>query len=402
MRDPRPPSMSTGFVIAFMGLLLSFQPLSTDLYLPSLQLITQSLSLSVVQAQGTLLGMLLGFAVSQLFWGHHSDRLGRRRVLLAGAGLYVCSALLAALAPNALCLLAARVAMGCGLAAMVVCARAMVRDLFNVHEGPQAFAKALTGMAVAATLSGVLGGLLARWVPWRVTLGLLAMLAMCVLLLAWQRFNESLPASKAGHAVAWREVCSGWGRILQHREFLLNTGLAAFTYTEAILFIGGSSLVLVGHHGVRPDTFGYFMTAYSGCFLTGTMACRQVLRKAGRRAALTCGAGLSSLGMAGFLVLTLCPSWRQVHWLVAAQMAYMLGHGFNQVCSQAGAVAPFPKEAGTAAALSGTLMILCCVGLGQVQAVALGHSESALTAFGAFDAAMAVACAWALRQRVSV
>lgn len=406
MRDPVAPvrvlarkPMSAGFVIGFMGLLLSFQPLSTDLYLPSLQLITQSLKLSIVQAQGTLLGMLLGFAVSQLFWGHHSDRIGRRRVLLAGASLYACSALMSALAPSGAWLLAARVAMGCGLAAMIVCARALVRDLFHVDEGPQAFAKALTGMAITATLSGVVGGLLARWVPWRWTLGLLAALAAGVLWLTWRRFDESLPPAAAGRTPAWREVCAGWGRILVHREFLCNTGLAAFTYTEAILFIGGSSLVLVGQHAVRADTFGYFMTAYSGCFLCGTMLCRQVLRRAGRRMALLGGMVLSATGMAGFLVLSLWPQWQQARWLVAAQMAYMLGHGFNQVCSQAGAVAPFPKEAGTAAALSGTLMILCCVLMGQMQAVALSHGASALCLFAAFNAAMAVVFAATARRR---
>ena len=387
------------FIVVFIAFLLSFQPLSTDLYLPSMQLITQGLSLSVIQAQSTLLGLLLGFALSQLFWGQYSDQVGRRRVLLMGAVLYTVGSLACVLATSGGILIAARVLTGCGLAALVVCARALVRDLFDVREGQQAFAKALTGMAITATLSGVAGGLLAQYLPWRVTLGVLAVLGALVLLLTWFHFAESHTPSPSPGGLWWQQLSASWSKILRNREFRFNTGLAAFTYTEAVLFIGGSSLTLIGHLGVKPEAFGWFMTAYSACFLTGTMVCRQVLKRAGRPLALRLAVGFSTVGVALFLTVSLSPSWQSVPFLVAAQMVYMLGHGFNQVCSQAGAVAPFPREAGAAAALSGTLMILCTVVLGQFQAMALSHTPQALTWFSAFNALMAAWCAFKLLQR---
>lgn len=39
-------------------------------------------------------------------------------------------------------------------------------------------------------------------------------------------------------------------------------------------------------------------------------------------------------------------------------MMFMLAHGINLPCSTAGAVGPFPEKAGTAAALSGFIMML--------------------------------------------
>jgi DHA1 family bicyclomycin/chloramphenicol resistance-like MFS transporter len=381
-----PPHL--GFIVFFVGLLLSFQPLSTDLYLPSLPAITQDLGLSVVQSQGTLLGLLLGFALSQLAWGMYSDRTGRRHVLLMGAALYTVCALVCASAASGPILLVARISMGCGLAAMVVCGRALIRDLFDTQAGQQAFAKALTVMAISATLSGAVGGWLAQHVPWRLTLTVLAGLGLMVCVLTWWRFDEShRPAPQASSSL-WAHMLGTWRRLLSSRAFLLNTGLAAFTYTEAILFIGGSSLVLIQRLGVAPHSFGWMMTAYSACFLTGTMLCRIALRRAGRSAALKAGLLLSSLGMGAFLLISVDVLPLQVHVIVAAQMLYMLGHGFNQVCSQAGAVAPFPAEAGAAAALSGTLMILCTVCMGQLQALMLHHSPHALTGFAAFNALM--------------
>lgn len=390
--NPRPDSR---FIVAFVACLLSFQPLSTDLYLPSLPAMTQVLHLSVPQSQWTLLALLMGFALSQLAWGPVSDRIGRRRVLMGGTALYAASGLLCALAHDAVVLIGARLAMGCGLAAMVVCARALVRDLYDTAEGQQVFARALTGMAVAATLSGVAGGVLARHVDWRFTLAGLGLAAGLLGVWAWRCFAESLPRLAVQTPVQ-PDAPPAWRRILPHPEFRLNTGLAAFTYAEAILFIGGASLVLVRELGVSPAHVGLMMTLYSACFLTGTLMCRRVLRLQGRAQALRWAGACSAIGSVAFLVLVLSGGWRVVPWLVAAQMVYMLGHGFNQVCSQSGAVAPFAQDAGKAAAWSGTLMILCSVVLGQAQSWGLSQTPVALPAFAAFNAACAATLAWRL------
>ncbi len=391
---------STAFIVAFTACLLSFQPMSTDIYLPALPVIAHELSLSVPASQWTLLALLMGFALSQLAWGPVSDRWGRRRVLMTGCALYAASGLACALAPDGTVLIGARLTMGCGLAAMVVCARALVRDLYDTAEGQLVFARALTGMAIAATLAGVAGGLLARWVDWRVTLCGLGACAAAVGLLTWRRFDESLPAGHApSHLNATpQDEAPAWRRILPHPEFRLNTGLAAFTYAEAILFIGGSSLVLVRHLGVAPTTVGVLMTLYSSCFLTGTLMARRVLRRDGRPQALLFASVFSGVASIGFLMLVLTGGWRLLPALVAVQMSYMLGHGFNQVCSQSGSVAPFPHDAGKAAAWSGTLMILCSVVLGQCQSWVLSFTPVALPGFAAFNAACAATLAWRLRH----
>jgi DHA1 family bicyclomycin/chloramphenicol resistance-like MFS transporter len=58
-----------------------------------------------------------------------------------------------------------------------------------------------------------------------------------------------------------------------------------------------------------------------------------------------------------FLVATLFGWW---HWavVVLAMFLSMASHGINFPVSQAGSIAPFPKQAGTAAGLMGAVMMV--------------------------------------------
>src|SRR5262249_48132107 len=81
---PLPPAG----MIALLGALSTFGPLSMDMYLPGLPAMTRDLSAPAWAAQLTITTCMIGLAVGQLVEGPLSDRLGRRGPLLAGLGAY--------------------------------------------------------------------------------------------------------------------------------------------------------------------------------------------------------------------------------------------------------------------------------------------------------------------------
>ena len=71
-------------MLAVLGALSSFGPLSMDMYLPSTPTIAANLHASQSLVQLTLSGCLAGLVLGQLVAGPLSDGLGRKKPLLAG------------------------------------------------------------------------------------------------------------------------------------------------------------------------------------------------------------------------------------------------------------------------------------------------------------------------------
>ncbi|NBQ89197.1 MAG: MFS transporter, partial [Betaproteobacteria bacterium] len=153
--------MSASFVVLLLALLMGSQPVTTDLYLPSLPALARDLGAGMGQTQLTLTALLLSFGLSQLLLGPLADRFGRRPVLIGGLALYTAASLGNALAPDIESLVATRALQGIAMGAAVVCARAMIRDLYAPQDGARVMAKALGGLGVIALLSPLAGGLLA-------------------------------------------------------------------------------------------------------------------------------------------------------------------------------------------------------------------------------------------------
>jgi DHA1 family bicyclomycin/chloramphenicol resistance-like MFS transporter len=388
--------MSAAFLVAFVGVLLAFQPLSTDLYLPSVPVMAQDLGLSLVVAQGSFLAYLVGFALGQLPAGALADRLGRRPVLVWAAALYTFAALAGALANGGAVLLASRVVLGLSVAAMAVAGRAAIRDGFDPEAGEQALAKGFAGMGISAVVAGAAGGELAHLLSWRMVMALLAVGGAALWLWTWWGFRPA-PIAPPVVADSAAPSASGHGsplkQILGNSTFWFSTLVASASFSEAVCFVGGSSLVLPKYFGASPATLGWTLTICSTSFLLSTFVCQWMLKRWGGRVAMRWSSGVAIVAAGLFALASTLQGEMGLICLVVAQMTYMQCHGANQICGQASAVAPFPDHAGLAAAWSGTIMILIGVLCGQAQSMwlaqGLHHMPMVLMAIALASSALA-------------
>lgn len=361
--------MSPGLVVLVLTLLLGMQPVTTDLYLPALPALTQGFGATMAQAQLTLTALLLAFGLSQLVWGPLSDRFGRKPILLWGMGLFVVAAIGGAFAGSMEQLIAWRTLQGVGMGSAVMCARAVVRDLYAPTEGARMMSKGLTGLGVIACVAAPLGGLLSDLYGWRVALLMLAVFGAGTLALLAVRFQETLPRRNP-EALHPGKLMRTWATIARHPTFWAWTLLATGSYAGLFTFLASSSFVLIGVLGLSKTQYGLVMFTMSLSYILGTFLCRRLLVRLGVRRTVAMAAVVTITG--GTLMGLLPRLGAEGLWSVLLPFyLFMLGHGVHQPCGQSGAVAPFPQAAGAASALAGFLMMLVAFGIGGWLGLAL-------------------------------
>ena len=394
---PRTTAVSHTLAAFTLALLLGLQPVTTDVYLPALPLLTRELGAGMDAAQLTMSALILAFGLAQMVWGPVADRIGRRPVLLAGLTLYTAASIGCVSAGSIEALIVWRVLQGAAMAAAVVCARAVLRDLYEPVQGAQVMALALTGLGVIALAGPLVGGAAAHLWGWR---GALVMVAVAgVLTLAWValRLPETLalPNPQATHLAP---LLRTWGAIGRHPVFIAWALLVACTYGGLFTILAASSFIYIDVLGLSPTAYGAAMATGSLSYIVGTFVCRRWIQRHGLAGTVARGA-LFTLA-AGALGAGLALAGVQAVWAVLLpQCLFLLGHGLHQPCGQAGVVAPFPAHAGAASALAGLMLALVACGVGLWLGEALDGSVRPLMLGLAFWSTATGIVAWTLVQK---
>ena len=392
------PALGRAQVAWMLALLLGLQPVTTDLYLPALPLLTRSLGATLAAAQQTMAAVLLAFGCGQLLWGPVADRVGRRPVLLWGLALYAAAGLGAALAGSIGALVAWRALQGLGMAAAVVCSRALLRDLYEPQQGAQVMAWAMSGLGLIAIASPALGGLVTAAAGWRAALAVVAAVGVLVLAVVAWRLPETAPRLRPD-ATRPRVLLASWRRIATHRVFVAWALLTTATYGGLFTMLAGSAFVYIDVLGLPPAAFGAVLGSGSLAYIAGTFVCRRWVRRHGPVGAVQRGAAFT---VAGGLAMALPAALGlQSAWLIALpQCLYAIGHGVHQPCSQAAAVGPFPEQAGAASALAGFILAAVAFGIAWWLGRALDGTVRPLVYGVAFWSLLTGAIAWTLVRRL--
>ena len=354
--------MSPTLIIVLLSMLLGIQPVATDLYLPALPAIKTEFGAALSQVQLTLSALLLAFGTSQLVWGPLSDRFGRRPILLYGLATFTLAGLGCVLASNMHELIVWRTLQGAAMGAVVMCARAIVRDLYTPETGAGVMSKALTGLGILACVSAPLGGLLTDLLSWHAALSLVVGFGAIAFGLVAVKFKETLQR-KNPHALTVQVLAKTWWQILRHPTFVAFSCVAIGSYGGLFTFLASSSFVFIDVLGLARWQYGMLLFSMAFMYLLGTVLCRRLLVRLGVARTVAIGGAFSLTG-GGLMVLHAWLGWQSVAGLMGPFYVFILGHGIHQPCGQSGAVGPFPQAAGAASALGGFLMMAAAFATG--------------------------------------
>lgn len=391
------PAPDPVLVVWALTLLLGIQPLTTDLYLPALPGLKADLGAPMGAAQLTLSALILAFGFGQLVLGPLADRTGRKPVLLAGLAAYVVAAIGATLAATIDSVIAWRALQGAGMAAAVVCARAMVRDLYPPHEGMRVMSRGMSGLGVIALSSPAVGGVVAAWLGWRAALAVLAVFGAVTLAFVLWRLPETI-VQRNPQATRLKPLLGAWREIAQNPTFRAYAFLTLATYAGLYTFLAGSSFVFIDALGLSRTVYGLSVASSSVAYLAGTFACRRWLARHGARVAVRRAGWCTLIGGLGMAAWTLGIG-ASVWSILVPQWFYAFGHGIHQPCGQAGAVGPFPRQAGAASALAGFLLASGAFAVGAWLGVAMDGTATPVVLTIASWSVVTATIAWTGVQR---
>jgi EmrB/QacA subfamily drug resistance transporter len=188
---------------------------------------------------------ILPLAAFMVLGGRLGDLLGLRRVLLAGAAIFVVSSALVGFSQDTVMAIAARALQGTGAALMMPTALAIVSSVFPQAERGRALGILAGASAFFAACGPVLGGLLSG-IDWRLVFLINVPLAVITILLTLRSVPQLAPDPDAPRSIDYPGVVT-FGLGMAGIVFGLTQGSGENDWTQpaVIISLAGSILLLV-------------------------------------------------------------------------------------------------------------------------------------------------------------
>ncbi len=332
-----------------LGALMAFTSLSTDIYLPAMPTMAVDLQ---GNAELTITGFLIGFAIAQLVWGPISDSIGRRIPLLIGMVLFAIGSAGCAMSQTMGQIVFWRVFQALGACTGPMLARAMVRDLFTRTQSAQALSTLTVIMAIAPIVGPLLGGQIIKFSTWHSIFWLLGIIGV-LMFLSLQWLPETLPQQRRNKA-SILSAFTNYYNLLKNKEFMRYTLCVTLYYISAYAFITGSPFVYINYFHVESQHYGWLFSVNIVGVMIVSLKNRKLVRHYSLDSLLKVTTAISMFAML-VLAVSVKTGVGGIYIIVATVFVFFSMNGIIAASATAAALDEAKEIAGSASALIGSL-----------------------------------------------
>ena len=327
--------------------------IGNDLVQPAMLAITKEFGVSSVWAPSSMSFYLLGGACVAWLMGPLSDRLGRKKVLLAGVAFFVITCLLILLTQTIESFLALRFLQGFGLSVIAAVGYAAIQETFEERDAIKVMALMANISLLAPLLGPVFGAFLIDHVSWHWGFIGIAFLAF----LSWFGLKAKMPDRKV--SIPRQPLSYIWDdykQVFKNKTFIrLTLGLPMLAM-PLMLWIALSPVMLVEELGLSSVQYGLAQFPVLGGLIVGNI----VLIKLVDRYALgkTVLVGLP-LMLIGTLIVFLGVIWQEyfLYCVILGMTLVSFGEGISFSVLYRFALMSSEVSKGTVAAAVSVLMM---------------------------------------------
>ncbi len=227
--------------------------IGNDLIQPAMLAITEQFGVSATWAPSSMSFYLLGGASVAWLLGPLSDRLGRKKVLLAGVAFFTICCLLILLTHNIEQFLALRFLQGIGLTVISAVGYAAIQETFAERDAIKVMALMANISLLAPLLGPVLGAFLIDYVSWHWGFVAIALVSF----LSWFGLNKFMPAHQESRAKQpFSYMFDDFKKVFTDRQFLEFTLALPLVSMPLMLWIALSPIILVDELKLSSVQYG--------------------------------------------------------------------------------------------------------------------------------------------------
>ncbi|WP_050603575.1 multidrug effflux MFS transporter [Ruegeria sp. 6PALISEP08] len=340
-----PPSLITLIFATALSVL------SLNMFLPSLAHMSDDFGVDYGLVNLSVAGYLAVSAVLQLIMGPLSDRFGRRPILLICMTIFVIASIGCTLAESIWVFLGFRLLQASVVAGSVL-SSASIRDRYPPNEAASKLGYVAMAMALAPMLGPMLGGGLDMLFGWRSGFVLYTLLGAGLLGLLWFDMGETNMNRSSTFAAQLRE----YPHLFRARRFWGYALCAAFSIGGFYSFITGAPLVAAAWFDLSPAMLGLGIGIITGGFMVGNFVTGRIAARTRLTTMILIGRVVASTGP--FLGLLLFLAELGSVWVFfGSAICVGFGNGLTNANASAGVMSVRPRLAGSAAGLSGAMVV---------------------------------------------